>query len=947
MSKDKSIHGNEPLTSSGERLRLVIEASPSGMIMVDDQGKMVLINSQVQKLFGYDRDELLGQPIEILVPQSARSKHPGYRDAFFQEPTSRAMGAGRDLFGLRKDGSQIPVEIGLNPLETEGRQYVLASIVDITERKRAEDKLRAQANLLELTHDTIMVCELDGTIRYWNRGAVDMYGFTEQQAIGHKAYDLLKTEFPIPLTEIKKELLLKGRWDGELTHSTFDGRKIVVASRWALKTDAHGKPCGILEINNDISARKAAEDNLLRANEELELRVQARTSELESLNNELAAARDQAQAASKLKSEFVANMSHEIRTPMNVIIGMCNLMLKTQLDDRQQQCAETIREGANILLTVINDILDFSKIEAGKLELEFVDFDPVRIVESTCELLAPSAHAKHLSLMADIDQSMPELLGGDPERLRQILINLTSNAIKFSDHGEIVVRAEVKSVENNIANIQFSVTDQGIGISEDMQARLFQPFVQVDGSISKRFGGTGLGLSICKRLVELKRGRIGVQSSAGVGSTFWFIVPLELRHHAPVVTLREELRNVKVLIVDDESKAGEILHSYVLSWGMRNGIAASSKDALKLLRQAYIEGDPFKVANIDFVLPDKNGIELAAAISNDAAISNTKLILLAGFDEPGLGTQAISSGFKAYLTKPVRRSHLLEAIITVCGGGESIISRSAADVRLKNTNAKAMRSELILIVEDYPVNQRVARFYLDELGFASDIAGNGNEALLALSKNDYALVLMDCQMPELDGFATTKAIRKDETFTGRHIPIVAMTAHAMGGDREQCLTAGMDDYITKPVDPDQLEKAINSWLPQKTLVVESQADSEAILSEHAATNEPIDLAALYSRFRDGGQELLKLFLEDAFKDLAKLQGIFGKGNRTDFAQVAHGLKGSCGSIFANEMRTTCLALENSARGGDWDTIPGLLQCLEKELAAVEEFIKCKLTKASE
>ena len=669
------------------------------MIMVDRSGTIVLINAQVERLFGYSRDQLIGQAIEKLVPMRFRGHHPDHRERFSLDPQVRSMGAGRDLFGLKMDGTEIPVEIGLNPITTDEGQFVLASVVDITERRRAEEQV-------------------------------------------------------------------------------------------------------------------------LKAKDDLERRVQERTSELEErtselvvLNRQLADASEQAESASRLKSEFLANMSHEIRTPMNAIIGLCNVLLRTGLHPRQYEYAGNIKDSANALLTVINDILDFSKIEAGRLDLEIVDFDLVKIVEGACELLATSARSKHLSLMTYVDPTLPKLLRGDPERLRQICWNLFSNA--KLERGAIVVRADLQSMESTTAVVRFSVIDQGPGLTTPEQDRLFQPFVQADGSISRRFGGTGLGLSISKRIVELMRGTIGVDSTKGTGSTFWFTVPFESRSERPILSSRNDLADIRVLVVDDEPNARTILQDYLRSWGMHEGMAASAKEALRALRQAYVDGEPYNIALIDFVMPNTNGMDLSKEILSDPAISQTNLILLTAFDGPGLGIQAMDLGCKAYLTKPVRQSQMLECIVNVLSGGHAI-GRSAADGKLVVRESTAMRPELILIAEDYAINQQVAQLYLDELGFVSHVVANGATAVEAVATNKYALVLMDCQMPEMDGYAATAAIREAERAIGRHTPIVAMTAHAMGGDRERCLAAGMDDYISKPVEPEELRKVLGRWLPDSS-----------------------------------------------------------------------------------------------------------------------------------
>jgi signal transduction histidine kinase/DNA-binding response OmpR family regulator len=697
------------------------------------------------------------------------------------------------------------------------------------------------------------------------------------------------------------------------------------------------------ELAISITDLKQRTAELATSNIELESRVEERTSELVLLNKELGAAKDQAQTASKLKSEFLANMSHEIRTPMNGIIGMCNILLRTGLDEHQRGYAGSIKHASNALLTIINDILDFSKIEAGKVELELIDFDIISVVEGACELLTTQARTKELSLMSFIDTKLPSRLRGDGERLRQILINLISNAIKFAESGEIVVKVMMESRENDIIKVRFSVIDSGIGLTSEEQQLLFQPFVQADGSISRRFGGTGLGLSISKRLVELMNGSISLESEKGKGSTFSFVVPMEARKEIKAKT-KLQMQDVRVLIVDDEPNAQEILHCYLSSWGMKNDTTNSANSGLRQLRQAYIEGDPYTVAIIDLMMPDKSGIEMAQEILADPALSRTKLILLTAADTAGLGTQAIELGFKAYIVKPVRQSQLLDCMLGVVRDSGPILTKNAVDAKLISASkSESLKAELILVVEDHPMNQQVARLYLDELGFACHIANNGEEAVRALVDSTYALVFMDCQMPEMDGLTATGLIRKAELKTGRHIPIIAMTAHAMEGDQEKCISAGMDDYISKPVEPSELKIILEKWLPSSQLA-EISGTYKALQESTAISGTPINIPWLLERFDLKAVRLLiDMFISSTPDTLEKIANAIEEKDCVTLLALTHYLKGACVNIDARKCVELCKQLEVIARQEDLSAARLVHEKLEAAFAEVKPYMEDHLT----
>ena len=1194
-----SKRAEEALRQSESKFRSVMQSANDAIVAINSQGLVISWNKGAHRIFGYTEEEMLGQPLNLLMPEASRVAHQTGLERHGRTGEAHVIGKTVELNGVRKGGEEFPIELSLSTWKSGTEVFYSGVLRDISERRQLSERLKLQSAALESTANGVAIVSRDGIIQWINPAFTSLTGYEASEAVGQNPRVLKSGKHPREFYQQLWATITSGNvWHGELANRRKDGSLYEEEMTITPVFDTNGQITSFVAIKQDITARKRAEleqqvvseivqsvittSNLeevfalthrlisqclyaencfitlhddatgmmdypywvdqrdgvpaprpagggfaghvlttgkpLLLTDELEdqicqqagiqrigtkarswlgvpLRTRSRTigalvvqnyerdnaydkrdvafltavgdqlalaierkrieaelkineqlmseaqriarlgswehdaasgkvrwspeewrifgleprdfgptfeeflamvhpddrhiikkitdrseqseadadyriirpdgsvrvlrpntsiecdenghvtritgtdqdvTEQKQIENELQQARDAALESARLKSEFLANMSHEIRTPMNGVIGMAGLLLETSLDEEQRDCAETIRSSGEALLTIINDILDFSKIEAGKLQFDEVDFDLRNAVEGTIEMLADRAREKNLELALFMDSQVPTGLRGDPGRLRQVLTNLTGNALKFTDQGEVVVGAETVSETADSVVIRFSITDTGIGISQKSQDILFQPFTQADGSTTRRYGGTGLGLSISKQLVELMGGEIGVDSKPGKGSTFWFTAKFHKQPAGshPVLLHIESLEGLRALVVDDNATNRKILTSQLKSWGMIQSEAHSAARALELMRKAASSGNPYDLVILDFQMPEMDGLQLARAIKANPGLAPSRLIMLTSLGQRGDAADARAAGIEAYLTKPVKQSQLFDCVITIFSKSRPISTptRPAKLITQHSlTEARKMSLNRILLAEDNVVNQKVAIRQLQKLGHRVDAVANGREAIEALDRIRYDLVLMDCQMPEMDGYEATAEIRRIERGQ-RHTPIVAMTAHALEGDREKCLAAGMDDYISKPVRPEALKDVLARFL----IDIKPFAKDATVKSEEAA---PIDLPRLHEAFgeEDTGEfaELVDLYVADTSKNLDRLETAIYLSDYEGVFHISHNLAGASANCGMTAIVDSLRQLEAAGQKEDLHEAETLLRKAREEFARIE------------
>lgn len=816
------------------KFKAIAETVSEAIILMDDRGKIRYWNKGAMKIFGYTKREIMGKDLHLaLASEEYRSVFKSRFQNFIKTGKGPAVGQSVELNTQKKDGTNIIIELSLNSLILEDHWFAVGIARDVTEAKSLEKKLRILSTVVEQSSEGIMIADIEGNITFVNNAWTLLHAYEAREELIGKPLSICHNQEQIindviPFNQKVKE---NGFHSGEVGHIRKDGTPFPTLMSSTLLMDEQGKPHSITSLARDITERKQAEEKLLLAKESAEV-------------------------ANRAKSEFLANMSHEIRTPMNGIIGMTELALDTNLNPEQEEYIMIVRDSADELLRIINDILDFSKIEAGKMEIEKVPFNIRDSLKHTINTLAFRAQEKNLEFICYFHSDVPENIKGDPGRLKQILINLLGNAIKFTSDGEIIVDISVLNDSDANVELLISVKDSGIGIPKEKLGKIFESFSQADGSTTRQFGGTGLGLTISSKLVNMMSGELRVDSSPGKGSRFYFnlIVEKSISGSAQSSFVsKEELHNKKVLIVDDNNSNRKILFEILKSWEMDAFWAESVDKAIKMVEKSAQKNQPFDLFLVDLQMPKKDGFQF---IREAKEIDTKAKVVMMSSDGRRLGKEDCEHfGIEVYMPKPLMQKDLLKTLKEILNEKENNNPIKPEDE--ENTQESIIAEGLrILLAEDNPVNQKLAERILVKRGHIVKVVENGELLMQAMDNNSYDVILMDVQMPVMDGLTATAKIRQLEKSHGGHIPIVAMTAHAMKGDKDRFLAAGMDDYISKPIKPIELFSALNKV----------QGNDEYTGNKNSSPASMIDRERLLSKF-GGDNNLYKEFLSVFFKQL--------------------------------------------------------------------------------
>ena len=907
---------NKTLEETDAWYRKMIESAPDGMVVVSDDGKMTLVNTRLESMFGYLSGELQGNSIDQLN-FFAKRDHAFDWGSYFRRLDRNMAPEGLKMTGVRKDGTEFPIEVGLVKLPEIGRyaESVFASVRDISERQRAENEISEQRARLQQILDTAPVgvaITVNGVVRFANPGIQSLVNLK----VGDRSQKIYV--HPGDRSALIEELEKNGESQGKYykMYGTDGEERDILGSYF--ETEYQGEKA-ILGWLIDADQIKAVEREMQRAKEI-------------------------AEDAAQIKASFLANMSHEIRTPMNAIIGMTHLALNTDLTPRQRDYLQKIKTSGQHLLGVINDILDFSKIEAGKLNVEHIDFELEQVLENVSTLIAEKAAAKGLEVIFDIDHDIPKSFVGDPLRLGQILINYANNAVKFTDKGEITIVVRLKEIRDDDVLLYMAIRDTGVGLTTEQQGQLFQSFHQSDSSTTRKFGGTGLGLAISKRMAELMGGEVGVQSEPGRGSTFWATVRLGKSQVVPRrMVLSHDLQGRRVLVVDDNENARLVLKGMLEQIKFKVDVARSGKEGLQAILDADKSADPYELILLDWEMPEMDGLDVCRAILNSTLTKRPHCMMVTAYGRDDIVNEAHALGMQFIVNKPVSASVLFDNIAKIFG--EYVQPTDASGKILQSDiseRLKFLRGARVLLVEDNEINQEVASELLKQAGFVIDIAENGLVALEKIRAHAYSLVLMDMQMPVMDGVEATIEIRRDQRFA--NLPIVAMTANVMQSDRDRCRAAGMNGHVAKPIEPDDLWSTMLRLIdPASVVVSESDKrsdDSQPMQTSQADQGSEKYLAKLFNtpgldvqaglRRTLGHQSLYRSLLKKFILGQQHFEREFTQaldhGDVVLALRLAHTLKGVAGNIGAGAVHAAANQLEAAVKAEKVHS--ELIRCLQ-------------------